>query len=314
MPGINAEGGPMAAALEDYAHRAYPATEVPMDVTRRATQSWQAFQAAHSNRVNATDVNPPLLNWNLFGPSVLNSPAVLTFSGAPATISGRITAMALDSTCDANVCRMWIAAAGGGIWRTNNVHDATPSWTFVSGSFATNAIGTLTFAGGVLYAGTGEPNASADSEAGFGIYKSLDGGNTWTHLASQTTVPQGAGVDCTAVGFAGAGVLNAPAYSGPAFDGRAVSQIVVDPSNPNTLYVGSARAARGLSSTSSGGVFTIVPGFPPFGLWKSTDAGATFTLLNYEDVCLNPALPANGGISQSSFGSSRGVHAVAIDP
>ena len=45
----------------------------------------------------------------------------------------------------------------------------TPAWTFISGSFATNAIGTLTYdAGtGTLYAGTGEANASSDSEAGF---------------------------------------------------------------------------------------------------------------------------------------------------
>ena len=75
------------------------------------------------------------------------------------------------------------------------------NWTFVSGSFATNAIGTLTYdaAHNTLYAGTGEPNASGDSEAGFGIYKSTDGGNTWTHLATNTSVPAGAGVDCTAI-------------------------------------------------------------------------------------------------------------------
>ncbi len=42
-----------------------------------------------------------------------------------------------------------------------------------------------------LYAGTGEANASADSEAGFGIYKSTDGGDTWTHLASNTSVASG---------------------------------------------------------------------------------------------------------------------------
>src|SRR5204862_417314 len=96
----------------------------------------------------------------------------------------------------------------------------------VSGSFATNAIGTLTYdaATGALYAGTGEPNASGDSEAGFGIYKSTDGGNTWTHLAANTTVP----VMATPCG-------DAPAYTGPAFDGRATSSIVV---RGNSMYVG----------------------------------------------------------------------------
>ena len=49
---------------------------------------------------------------------------------------------------------------------------------------ATNAIGSLLMdkrdaSGNTLYAGTGEPNASNDSEAGVGIYKTSDGGATW---------------------------------------------------------------------------------------------------------------------------------------
>src|SRR5581483_8659189 len=104
------------------------------------------------------------------------------------------------------------------VWRSDNALNAhDPQWKFLSGSFATNAIGTLTFDAPTqtLYAGTGEPNASADSEDGFGIYKSTDGGDTWTHLAAHTDVPTGAGVDCTcAVGTGG--FLTAAAYSGPA--------------------------------------------------------------------------------------------------
>ena len=182
------------------------------------------------------------------------------------------------------------------------------SWTFVSSSFSTNAIGTLTYdaATNTLYAGTGEPNASADSEAGFGIYKATDGGNTWTHLAANTSV--GAeDVDCGSP----YGVKTAPPYSGPAFDGRSISSIVVDGS---TLYVGSDRGVRGVSSVLSGGVVSIAPGLPPYGFWKSTDGGATFTLLNSEAVCLNPTLPGNAGIIQSSFGSTRGVNRIALDP
>jgi hypothetical protein len=81
-------------------------------------------------------------------------------------------------------CRMWVGAAGGGVWRTDDPFgknpDKDPKWKFISDSFATNAIGALTYdaANGVLYAGTGEPNASGDSEAGMGIYKSTDGGDT----------------------------------------------------------------------------------------------------------------------------------------
>jgi len=261
----------------------------------------------------AVNASGPLLSWSLFGPSVLNEPNNLTFSGAAYVDSGRVTGLAVDSaTCNASFCRVWVAAAGGGIWRTDNVNDSAPNWTFVSGSFVTNAIGSLVFQNGVLYAGTGEPTATGDSAAGFGIYKSTDGGTTWTHLAANTTVAAGAGVDCTAVGLGG-GVLASPAYSGPAFDGRSVSQIVIDPTNANIMYVGSARGIRGVSSTTVPGN-SFAPGMPPIGIWKSTDGGATFTVLNAQDTCANPATPANGGIIASSFGSTRGVHSVAIDP
>lgn len=311
MPGPEQDGGPTAAAEEAYANRAYPAPYVPFALTRNAHRAWANVMA----RAPGKGVNV-LAAWTLAGPSTANFPDLLTFSGAPYTTSGRITALAVDPACSTRKCRVWAAAAGGGVWRTNNaLSGGGASWTFLSGDFATNAIGTLTYdaAHNALYAGTGEPNASADSEAGFGIYKSTDGGDTWTQLASNTSVPAGTGVDCTcAVGHGGMRI--APAYSGPAFDGRAISSIIIDPANANTMYVGSVRAARGISSVLSGGVVTLAPGLPPYGFWKSTDGGANFTLLNYQDVCLNPDLPGDAGIIQASFGSTRGVHEVALDP
>ena len=308
-PGFEEDGGPAAAAEEDYANRANQKAYVPFVLTRNAQSNWANIKRRGRHSAGA---------WTLAGPSKSDFPAALTFSGAAYTTSGRITALAIDPSCNVRTCRVWAAAAGGGVWRTTNaLSGGGANWTFVSGDFATNAIGTLTYdaAHNTLYAGTGEPNASSDSEAGFGIYKSNDGGNTWTHLAANTSVPTGAGVNCDAIfGPGNGGVQNAPAYSGPAFDGRSISSIVVDPNDTNVLYVSSARGVRGVSSVTSGGAVTIAPGLPPYGLWKSTDGGANFTLLNYQDVCLNPAIPNNGGIVQSSFGSSRGVHATALDP
>ena len=324
IPGLEREGGPMVAAEEDYANRAGPAAYVPFELTRKAQRAWSNVRARAMNRV-ATGLSPlrpqpPAPQWTLVGPTSANFPDLLTFSGAPYTTSGRITALALGPNCGQGHCYLYLAAAGGGVWRTDKALHTNPSqkWEFISGSFATNAIGTLTIdpsdpSGNTIYAGTGEPNASADSEAGFGIYKSTNGGNTWTHLVAHTDVPAGAGVDCTcAIGTGG--FQTAPAYSGPAFDGRAISSIIIDPNSPNTIYVGSVRAARGISSVSSGGVVTLAPGLPPYGFWKSTDGGANFTLLNYQDVCLNPTLPGSAGIVQASFGSTRGVHEVALDP
>jgi hypothetical protein len=311
LPGPEREGGPTAAAEAAYAVRAAGGAYVPFTLTRNAQRAWSNVKARakSSNAPGAGGV------WTLAGPSSENFPDVLTFSGAAYTTSGRITALAVDPSCNIRRCRVWAAAAGGGVWRTDNALSGSGvSWTFVSGSFATNAIGTLTYdaAHATLYAGTGEPNASGDSEAGFGIYKSTDGGNTWTHLASNTSVPQGAGVDCTcAIGFGG--FQQAPAYTGPAFDGRSISSIVIDPGNASIMYVSSARGVRGISSVS-GGAVSLAPGLPPYGLWKSTDGGANFTLLNYQDVCLNPTLPDSAGIIQASFGSTRGVHETALDP
>ena len=297
LPGPEREGGPVSAAEEDYAKRAFPATDVPIALRRNAHAAWASVRG-RSGREAANALGA----WTLAGPSTSNAPDILTFSGAAYTTSGRITALAVDPSCNARRCRVWAAAAGGGVWRTTNaLSNSGVSWTFVSGSFATNAIGTLTYdaATGALYAGTGEPNASGDSEAGFGIYKSTDGGNTWTHLVANTSVP----VMATSCG-------DAPAYTGPAFDGRAISSIVV---RGNTMYVGSTRAVRGVSSVTGGGV-TLAPGLPPYGLWKSTDGGATFALLAPEGVCLNPALPGDAGKIQASFGSARGVNDVEFDP
>jgi hypothetical protein len=312
-PGAEREGGPFAAAEQDYANRAFPAAYVPFNLTLKA-------RGAFKNVQTRSNANSNIGIWTLIGPSTTNFPDVLTFSGAPYADSGRVTALAIDPNCNNTTCRVWMAAAGGGVWRTDNALSTSgPTWTFISGSFATNAIGTLTFdaANNTLYAGTGEPNSSADSEAGLGIYKSTDGGNTWTQLAANTSVPAGSGVDCDAVFGTPSGtfgVQSAPAYSGPAFNGRAISSVVVDPSNANILYVSSDRGVRGVGSVSSGGAVSLAPGLPPYGLWKSTDGGANFTLLNYQDVCLNPTLPGSAGIIQASFGSSRGVHETALDP
>ncbi len=292
MPGPEIDRGPTTAAQERYANRAYPASDVPFRLTRNAQRAW----------ANVMSLSQPSANpWTLIGPSGGDFPDILTFSGREYITSGRITALAIAPTCHINDCVLWVGAAGGGVWRTNKAIASPPNWTFVSGSFATNAIGTLTVdtPTHTLYAGTGEPNASGDSEAGFGIYKSTDNGTTWTHLAANTSVP----LMPTSCG-------DAPAYTGPAFDGRAISSIVVSGS---TMYVGSTRAVRGVSSVT-GGTVSLAPGLPPFGLWKSTDGGANFTLLNAEGICLNSLLEGDAGRIQSSFGSARGVNHIEFDP
>ncbi len=90
LPGPERERGPMAAAEEEYANRAYPAAYVPFELTRNAHVAWSNATARALARATQ-----PLGQWTLVGPSSANDPNVLTFSGAPYTTSGRVTALAL---------------------------------------------------------------------------------------------------------------------------------------------------------------------------------------------------------------------------
>lgn len=275
-------GGPWAAAEEDFANRAYPGTDIPLTATRNAHAAYRQVQGRGGD-----DDQPN--QWTLIGPSGVNFPNVLTFSGANYIDSGRITALVLSPNCGEDQCSLYVGAAGGGIWRTNEPFNTRGSqrWEFLSGSFGTNAIGTLIIdptdpSGNTLYAGTGEPNASADSEAGVGIYKSTNGGNTWKKLPDMVT----------AITTPGNGT-----YTGDAFAARSIGGILVDPTNPNVIYVASSRGVRGVSSVLSGGATTNPPTpRPPFGLWKSSDGGATFSFI------------------WDGNGSIRGVIDIALDP
>ena len=237
-------GGPDTLAAEDIANRAYPATSLPFSLQENAASD---FRNAIVPRGVFTQNG-----WRLVGPTTATYPPVLNRTTGPYVASGRITALAISPTCVSGNCRLWVAAAGGGIWRTDDALSDSPSWTFLSGSFGTNAIGALTYdaAHNTLYAGTGEPNASGDSEAGVGIYKSTDGGDTWTLLPG----------------------------SPAATNARSISSIVVDPSDASTIYVGTARGVRGVSAVT-GGAISVAPDAPPTGLYKTTNGGSTFSMV-----------------------------------
>ena len=182
---------------------------------------------------------------------------------------------------------MWVGAAGGGVWRTNKALAGNANWVNVSdGFFKSGAIGALTLdaAHNTLYAGTGEDAAAGDAEAGVGIYKSTDGGDTWTPLGGNSS-----------------------------FTNRAIRQIAIDPNDPtgNTIYVADGRGVHGISSTTAGTVSQIPPGTPGVGVWKSTDGGATFNLLQPIAASVGPQ---PGQTFMSSFGSTRGATDVAVDP
>ena len=238
------KNGAVRAEEEKYRHKAYPAKEIPWQATVAAGNAFMKVQKefeASLARAPVDGANPPVTGqWQAYGQPSANFPGVLTFFGADYTTSGRTTAMAISPVCTQQKCQLCIGAAGGGVWRTNNALAAPPgqSWQFISGGlkstdggFGSNNFGYLLFQNGVLYAGTGESHASGDSGAGMGIWKSTDGGATWKQLPAITHTNSLANGD----------------YTGNAFAGRAISSIVVDPNNPNSIWVG-RRVVSGASA------------------------------------------------------------------
>ena len=234
------------ADVEAYLLRAYPGTDIPGDATVAAYAGWSGLNGgAHSAGA-----------WQLIGPSKATYPGVLDqflFDGAQYVASGRVTAMAIGPSCRPGACPLYVAAAGGGVWRAKDALAGSPVWTYVSGSFGTNAIGSLLVdsrdaSGNTVYAGTGEPNASNDSEAGVGIYKTTDGGATWALVPGSNIFFQ-----------------------------RAIGQMALDRSG--NLLVPIASSIRGVSSVTSGASSSGNAAHPLVtrGLYRQT--GATFTLI-----------------------------------
>jgi len=287
IPGNGGEGGSGSAADWRFMTRAYPDVDISVDKT-------EAARAAHAEREALSSVggNAPTRSWISLGPSkALYQFSKFRTAGSYVPnayiASGRTTALAIDPACVPGNCRLWATPAGGGVWRTDNALKEVPSWTYLSGSFQINAVSSIVLDptnSNTVWVGTGEANASADSEAGVGLYRSTDGGNTWT-------------------GPIGKGSFNA----------RAVGSIAISPTDSNTIYAASTRAVRGISSVN-GGAVSLAPGAPPWGLYKSSDGGAHWSLI------FNGAASVEGCRDPLSVAlnltpcSPRGVRRVAIDP
>ena len=245
--GIANEGPDSSLGAEQEAQRAYPADSVPTDAVTQAQATYTFFKK-HGKKVG---------QWSSIGPSKATYPAVLNpflFDGAPYVASGRVTAMAIAPNCSSNDCRLYVGAAGGGVWTTDKALEGdNQHWTFTSGGFGTNAIGSLLIdprdpSGNTVYAGTGEPNASGDSEAGVGIYKTTDGGDTWALVPGSDICSQ-----------------------------RRSGQLALD--NAGNLLVPIASGVRGISSVTGGSLSSASTtcSLQTRGLWRQT--GATFTLI-----------------------------------
>lgn len=206
----------------------------------------------------------------------------------PAAYSGRISDLAVNPD---NPSEYYVGVASGGLWKTEN-HGTTFQPIF--DNQAVYSIGCLAMDpnnSNVVWVGTGENNSQRNLAYGDGVYKTTDGGKTFTNMGLKTS--------------------------------RQIGKIMIDPRNSNTVYVAAQGQAwgpggeRGLYKTVDGGknwervlfvsentgisdmemdprnpdilyavahqrerrVFSKINGGPESALYKSVDGGANWTKL-----------------------------------
>ena len=203
----------------------------------------------------------------------------------PALTSGRVVDLAIHPT---NNHQWYVAAACGGVWQTTN-HGITFSPIFDGqGSFSIACVELAPSNPNTLWVGTGENNNQRSVAYGDGVYKSLDGGKSFTNMGLKNSEHIGNII----IHPTNENILWVAAY-GPlwksggergvykSIDGgktwertlnisenTGVSEIAIDPTNPDILYAAAHQRRRH--------EWTYIGGGPESALYKSTDGGATW--------------------------------------
>lgn len=230
-------------------------------------------------------------------PSIESAAAALKMRAiGPAIMSGRIDDIAAVES-DPEV--IYMGAAAGGVWKTT---DGGMTWTPLFDRQPNPSIGALAIAPSnpsIVWVGTGEANNRQSASWGDGVYKSTDGGKTWTHQGLEDTQAIGRiAIDPTnpdVVYVAAVGHLWGPNAQRGLFkttDGgkswqkalsidndTGVTDVAIDPASPNIVYAAAYERRRTPWGFDGGG--------PGSGIYKTTDGGANWTKLT-------GGLPNNG--------------------
>ncbi len=216
----------------------------------------------------------------------------------PATMGGRISDIALDPR---NPALFYVAAATGGVFKTSNNGISFEPIFDREEVQSTGAIAIAPSDSDVLWVGTGEANDRNSSGWGNGVYRSTDGGETWTHAGLKDSRAIGRILvhpTNPEIAYAAAGghlwadggqrglfkttdggknwrlVLRAA----PPLDAKVgACDVVMDPTNPEIVYA--ALYARKRSAWAFTYGVTLTDGKDAGGIFKSTDGGATWVKL-----------------------------------
>src|SRR5438552_9239713 len=211
-----------------------------------------------------------------------------TFAGlelrpiGPALTSGRI----IDLAVDPRDGRVWyVATAGGGVWKTTNGGTSFAPIFDDQKSFSIGCVTVDPHDSLVVWVGSGENNSQRSVSMGDGVYKSIDGGKSWKnvglekseHISKIVVDPR----DSNVVYVAAQGPLWAPGGDrglykttdgGKTWKGvlvvsenTGVTDAVLDPSNPDTLYAASYQRRRH--------VYTVINCCPESAIHRSADGG-----------------------------------------
>ena len=235
--------------------------------------------------------------WSLSFPMAAQSPAGidesllegLQYRSIGPHRGGRVTAV---EGVPSKPFTFFMGSTGGGVWKTM---DAGTSWENISDKyFEAGSIGAIAVAASdpnVIYVGTGSADPRGNISAGCGLYRSTDGGESWSHIglrsagqvAKLVVHPQ----DPALVYAAVLGNIFGPSPERGVYrsadggktwqkklfvsDRTGAIELIMDPNNPRILYAGMWTAERK--------PWTIIDGSEEGGVWKSTNGGDTWSKL-----------------------------------
>ncbi|NER09794.1 Uncharacterized protein SAMN06265375_101687 [Muriicola jejuensis] len=189
----------------------------------------------------------------------------------------------------------YFGATGGGVWKTM---DGGRTWENISDGYFGGSIGAVEVAQSdpnVIYVGGGEKTLRGNVSSGYGLWKSVDAGKTWTtagleksrHVPRIRIHPDNPDIVYAAV----LGDIYKPSQDRGVYkstdggttwrkvlfanDQAGAVDLILDPTNPRILYASTWRAQRTPYSLSSGGAGSA--------LWKSTDSGENWTEISKND-------------------------------